>query len=387
MTFQGKKAIEWIDRTFENAGRLGVWRRADNVTLFDDFTLKRLASVEDAQRVSFGTQGILRLAPYSLTKVCHTTPCLRLMKKLALFVLLAAAESILAQTATLRGVVADESGAIIPKANVVINGPGGLTNTVLAGDDGSYTFTGLTPGNYTVEAAAPELTLPEPQKISLGAGVQTLNLRLRVASTAQQVTVQENAGPAVSTDPTNNAGALTLRGDDLQALSDDLDDLAADLQALAGPSAGPNGGQLFVDGFTGGQLPPKESIREIRVNSNPFSPEYDTLGYSRIEIFTKPGTDKFRGTGFYNFGDSFWNSRNPYAAEKAPFLLKEYGDNLSGPLSKRASFTFDIQRHAIDNGAIINGSIVDPQNLAIVDPYTQVFRIPQRRVIITPRID
>jgi hypothetical protein len=101
------------------------------------------------------------------------------MKKLALFVLLAAAESLLAQTATLRGVVADESGAIIPKANVVLKGPGGLTNNVLAGDDGSYTFTGLTPGNYTVEAAAPELTLPEPQKISLGAGVQTLNLRLQ----------------------------------------------------------------------------------------------------------------------------------------------------------------------------------------------------------------
>jgi hypothetical protein len=64
-------------------------------------------------------------------------------------------------------------------------------------------------------------------------------------------------------------------------------------------------------------LPPKESIREIRINSNPFSPEYDTLGYGRIEIFTKPGTDKFHGTAFYNFGDDFWNSRNPYAAEKA----------------------------------------------------------------------
>jgi hypothetical protein len=331
--------------------------------------------------------GILRLAPYSVTEASHATPCLRPMKKLALFVLLAFAESLWAQTATLKGVVADESGAVVPKASVVLKGPGGLTSPVVAGDDGSYSFTGLPTGNYTVEAAAPELTLPQPQKISLRAGVQTLNLQLRVASTSQQVTVQENAGPAVSTDPTNNAGALTLRGDDLQALSDDPDDLAADLQALAGPSAGPNGGQLFVDGFSGGQLPPKESIREIRVNSNPFSPEYDTLGYGRVEIFTKPGTDKFRGTGFYNFGGSFWNSRNPYAAEKAPFLLKEYGGNLSGPLSKRASFTFDIQRHAIDNGAIINGSTVDLQTFAIVDPYTQVFRIPQRRVIITPRID
>ena len=301
--------------------------------------------------------------------------------------LLAFAAALSAQTATLRGLVTDESGAVIPKANVALKGPGGLTKAVVSGNDGSYAFTGLPAGSYTVEAAAPELSLPQPQDILLRAGVQTLNLQLKVASTAQQVTVRENAGPAVSTDPANNAGALLLRGNDLQALSDDPDDLAADLQALAGPTAGPNGGQMFIDGFSGGQLPPKESIREIRINSNPFSPEYDTLGYGRIEIFTKPGTDKFRGTAFYNFGDSFWNSRNPYAAEKAPFLLKEYGGNLSGPLSKRASFTLDIQRHAIDNGAIINGSVVDPQTLVIVDPYTQVFRIPQRRVILTPRID
>jgi hypothetical protein len=150
---------------------------------------------------------------------------------------------------------------------------------------------------------------------------------------------------------------------------------------------GPNGGELFVDGFTAGELPPKESIRDIRINSNPFSPEYDTLGYGRIEIFTKPGTDKFHGTAFYNFGDDFWNSRNPYAAEKAPFLLGEAGGNLAGPPSKRASFTMDFQRHSIDNGAIINGSTVEPQTFAIVDPYTQVFRVPQRRIIVTPRID
>ena len=68
-----------------------------------------------------------------------------------------------------------------------------------------------------------------------------------------------------------------------------------DLQALAGPSAGPNGGQIYIDGFTGGQLPPKSSIREIRINQNPFSAEYDKLGYGRIEIFTKPGTDKYHG--------------------------------------------------------------------------------------------
>src|ERR1039457_6917857 len=98
----------------------------------------------------------------------------------------------------------------------------------------------------------------------------------------------------------NNASALVLRGKDLKALADDPETLQADLEAPAGPSARPGGGSIFIDGFSGGQLPPKDSIREIRINQNPFSPEYDKIGFGRIEIFTKPGTDKFHGAAYYN---------------------------------------------------------------------------------------
>jgi hypothetical protein len=38
VTFDGKKAIEWDDDTFKEAGQVGVWTKADSVTLFDDFT-------------------------------------------------------------------------------------------------------------------------------------------------------------------------------------------------------------------------------------------------------------------------------------------------------------------------------------------------------------
>jgi hypothetical protein len=127
--------------------------------------------------------------------------------------------------------------------------------------------------------------------VTIRSGALTLNLRLAVASTTQQIVVEENAGPAVSTDAASNASATVLRGDDLAALSDDPEDLQADLEAMAGPSAGPGGGAIFIDGFSSGELPPKESIREIRINQNPFSPEFDKLGLGRIEILTKPGSD------------------------------------------------------------------------------------------------
>lgn len=303
------------------------------------------------------------------------------------FAVLLAVSPSFGQTATLHGVVTDQSGPVVVGAAVTLTGPLGLTQSTRSGKDGAYQFSGLKADAYVVQASAPNLALPEPAKVSLKSGVVTLNLQLNVVLASQHVEVQGTEGPAVSTAAGSNASALVLRGSDLQALSDDPEDLAADLQALAGPSAGPNGGAIYIDGFSGGELPSKDAIREIRINQNPFSPEYDKLGYGRIEIFTKPGADKFHGTGYYNFGDSFWNSRNPYAAEKAPFLLKEYGASLTGPLNQRTSFFMNADRAAIDNGAIINGTTLDPTTLAIIDPYTQVFRIPQRRITLSPRID
>ena len=283
--------------------------------------------------------------------------------------------------------MSDETGAIIPGAKVVLAGPNGKSQAKTAGNDATYSFAGLIPGDYTLSASAPDMALA-PFKLTMKTGVQSLDLKLKVMAASQKVTVNDStSGVAIGTDPSSNAGALVLRGQDLEALADNPEDLAADLAALAGPSAGPNGGAIFIDGFSGGQLPSKDSIREIRINQNPFSPEYDKLGFGRIEIFTKPGSDKFRGTIFYNIGVDELNSRNPYAARKAPFLLQEGGGNISGPIGKRASFFLDVQEHAIDNGAIINGVTLDPATLAIVDPYSNVLAIPQRRFMLNPRFD
>lgn len=303
-----------------------------------------------------------------------------------LIALLISSLTVSAQNASLRGTVTDESGAIVPGAKVSLSGPENYLKSVTAGSDGTYSFTGLKPGNYSVQASAPDLAA-QAVPVVLKGGAQVQGLQMKVASVTQQVTVQESAGPTVSTEPANNASALILKGEDLQALPDDPDDLQDDLQALAGPAAGPNGGQMYIDGFSNGQLPPKDSIREIRINQNPFSPEFDKLGYGRIEIFTKPGTDKFHGQGFFNLGDDVWNSRNPYAQQKAPFLLQEYGGTISGPINKRASFFLDMERRAVDNGAVIDAITVDPNTLGIVNPFTQTYNVAQRRFNITPRVD
>ena len=304
-----------------------------------------------------------------------------------LMLLLVSGVPAFAQTGTLQGIVTDESGGVVARARVTLTSSTGQVREAVSNKEGAFLFSNVPFGEYMLQAFASQLTLPEPANVSLSSNVQILNLQLKVAAVHEEVNVGGQAGAAITTESAGNASAVVLRGKDLDALGDDPEDLAADLQAMAGPSAGPNGGSFYIDGFSGGQIPSKNSILEVRINQNPFAPEYDALGYGRIEILTKPGADKFHGSLYNNFGDSFWNSANPYASQKAPFFLDEYGGSLEGPLSTKASFFVAADAAAIDNGAIINGTTLDPNSLAIIDPFTQVFTVPQRRVTVSPRVD
>jgi len=194
---------------------------------------------------------------------------------------------------TLRGQVTDPSGAVVANATVAILVSGGPTHSATTGKTGNYEIGNLAPGKYTVTANAQGFSIFVQDDVEVAAGQSAqFNIALEINVKQEKVNV-EGETPTLDVNPANNASAIVLSGKDLDALPDDPDELLADLQALAGPSAGPDGGQLYIDGFTAGQLPPKSSIREIRINQNPFSAEYDRLGYGRIEIFTKPGTDKY----------------------------------------------------------------------------------------------
>ena len=212
----------------------------------------------------------------------------------------------------LRGQVTDPSGAAITNATVVMTPRAGSPLTTQTNSQGMYEFKGLPPGKYTLNVIAQGFTVYENDNAAIADQPLRLNIQLTIAVEEQKIQVSDTA-PTVDVNPGNNAGAIVLSGKELEALPDDPDELQSDLEALAGPSSGPNGGQMYIDGFTAGQLPPKSSIREIRINQNPFSSEYDKLGYGRIEIFTKPGTDKYHGQFFVEGNDSAFNSANPFA--------------------------------------------------------------------------
>ncbi|WP_158824292.1 TonB-dependent receptor [Granulicella sp. S156] len=304
-----------------------------------------------------------------------------------------------AKSATkVHGTVTDPDGELIPGATITLTPAHGNATTATSGSDGSYSVN-IAPGSYTLLVAMKGFASYSMLNLKIPAVASTtVDAKLKIGEETEVINVDANA-IQLSVDPDSNQSATILTGKDLDALSDDPDELSSELTALAGPSAGPNGGQIYVDGFTGGQLPPKSSIREIRINQNPFSAQYDKLGYGRIEIFTKPGTDKIHGNIQVNGNPSQFNSSDPLATGYQPpyHTLFLFG-NLTGPLNKSASYNLGGSYRQIQDDQFTNTNILATaaaptvlcapgSTTCVLTPYQVSTYYPQTRADFNPRVD
>src|SRR6266567_6640009 len=255
-----------------------------------------------------------------------------------------------ASTVVLRGHITDPTGALIPGAKVtILDSQGKPVGAATADSAGAYEVRGLAPGGYVVKAEFAGFATFRSQLIVVATGqAKRVDISMAIQVEQQNVTVTDDS-PTVNVEAGGNSNSIVLKGKDLEALSDDPDELSSELQALAGPSAGPNGGQIFIDGFSGGQLPPKSAIREIRINQNPFSAEYDRLGYGRIEILTKPGTDKLHGQFFFQGNNSIFNTGNPFTPDIPAYYSYQYNASVSGAINKKASFFISDEGRNLNN--------------------------------------
>jgi hypothetical protein len=311
----------------------------------------------------------------------------RLLLEKAVLLLLALAltfpSMLVAQSGgSLRGQVSDPSGAVVPGAAVTLT-QGSVVLNGQSGNDGVFLFKAVPSGSYTLTVQANGFATFSKPGIVIAAGqARQLNVALAIAVQQQDVTVNDQSAGA-SVNPDENASALVVKGSDLDALSDDPDELQNELQALAGPSAGPSGGQIYIDGFTGGQIPPKSSIREIRVNQNPFSAEFDKIGYGRIEILTKPGSDKFSGHITSLGNDSAWNTANPLVQQQPSYYVYFIQADVNGPLTKSASYFFSLFRLDRQNQSIIDA--VNPEDTTTT--FNEALPNPSSLLFANPRVD
>jgi hypothetical protein len=279
----------------------------------------------------------------------------------------------------------DERGGLIVGASVTLSSADGAELKATTDDEGAYRFEGLTAGACVVRAAARGFAPFERRGVMVSAGRGgVLDIELSVGLERQEVTVE--SAQSAGTEAETNASAIVLRGADLDALPDDPEALAAALRTLAGPASGPDGGEIYVDGFSSTRPPSKSSIREVRVNQNPFSAEFDRLGFGRIEIITKAGASKYEGGAFFSFNDESLNARVPFSATRDPFQVRRYGGTLSGPLfSKRSSFFLDFERRETDDNAFVSATVLDAAlNVASLSLSLPV---PQRRDSLSLRLD
>jgi hypothetical protein len=158
--------------------------------------------------------------------------------------------------------------------------------------------------------------------------------------------------------------------------------LLGELQGLAG---GPNA-ELYVGGFSGGKLPPRNSIGSIRIRQDAYSAEYDTdPGNGIIEVSTRPGTAQLHGQLYLYGNDSALNAANPFAPDQPGYYADGTGGSVSGPVNHSASYFA-----GWDQMELAMNSAIDAQTLDANLDQTQVnyaVRAPKSSVNASSRLD
>lgn len=290
------------------------------------------------------------------------------------------------QSGAIRGLLRDELGGVIVGAKVTVASAPGLDQVRLSDDAGTFLFEGLPAGRYALRVEASGFATYMVDALELRSGQKSFDIRLTVLVKDELVISDKHT---LSVSPESNSEAIVLRGRAIDVLPDNPDALAAALQGLAAASGGagsPGGGQITVDGFPGGAIPPKDAIREVRINQNPYAAEFERPGKGRIEIFTKAGSGSFHGAAYLNFNDESLNARNPFALTRAAYQTRTYGGSFSAPLpSKRASLFLSFGRNEIDGNSLINAIVLDPS--LKVTRLNQWIKTPFESTSLNPKVD
>ncbi|MDQ2835144.1 MAG: TonB-dependent receptor [Acidobacteriota bacterium] len=281
------------------------------------------------------------------------------------------------------GAIADPTGAVIPGAQVQ-SASGERTTTDATG---YFVLPCVPAASTTITVQADGFARGTTSARSRPGGTAHVNLQLALASVQSDVQVGADA-TGVGND--GGAGTTVLGTEEVQQLPDDPDDLLRVLQSLSASSGGnPAATVIAVDGFqSSSAMPPKSSIRSIRINPDFFAPEYQTpnWGGSRIEITTKPGADRFHGALFFTDSNGIFNATDPFSTAATPAGKKRYGFELTGPVvGKKLDFSLALERREIDEFNIVNATTLDSnENLA---PLRQTVSAPQRLWIGSVRGD
>ena len=282
---------------------------------------------------------------------------------LAALLLLLTATTIFAQSGKVTGRVMDSSGSVMPGVQIKLYQDDKVIKQATSTSTGDFEIV-ANPGDYKLEVTAPDFdTYTEMVKVT--PNLVPLSITMSLAQITQNVDVTETR-TEISIDPDSSLQTTVLGKDFIEALPDDEDELTQYLSQIAGSRGGAGGTATFViDGFTGGRIPPKDQIQEIRISNNPFSTEFSGIGYGRTEIITKAGTGDIHGNMNFEFRDASMNARDPFLttrdgspAVKPPAQTRNFQSNFSGPIIRnRLSLNLNVRHFDNENTNTIRAVI------------------------------
>jgi hypothetical protein len=262
-----------------------------------------------------------------------------------------------AQQAQLRVTVVDQTGGGVPEAIVRVTRPTGEIVEVRADNRGVALLPGLTAGAVRLEVEFPGFVVHDaPLTLRRGNNNQTVTLRL--AGLQEEVVVTDTTA---TDDRRGNAMSTTLEEEDLAELSDDPDELQAQLEAMTGGA----GAVFQVNGFRGGRLPNRSEIRQVRFRTNSFAADNHDAGRVQVEVITRPGLTEWSGNANVGLRNDVLNARNAFARTETPEQFRRFTLGLRGPvLRNRTSVRFNVDgNRSFDSGTIIaltpDGGIAD----------------------------
>jgi hypothetical protein len=288
-------------------------------------------------------------------------------------------------TATLTGIVADSTGAVIPNAQVVIHSLGtGQDRTLVTDSAGLYAAPSLQPGDYSLKVTASGFGTTSIPKLTLNVSESvTENVKLNVASTGETVQVTD-AAPLVESETISVGQVIDARTVQELPLNGrhflDLTVLtpggvvAPTAGSLTSPSRGLGANSFITAGnredsvnfqinginlndISQNQITFQPSISttsEFKINNQTFSAEYGRSDGSIVTVATRSGTNKFHGEAFDYFRNEALDARNYFnrsynpstgvslgsTGAKAPLKRNNFGGSVGGPIWKDHTFFF-----------------------------------------------
>lgn len=277
-------------------------------------------------------------------------------------------------TAQVRGVVKDQSGAMVPQATITItNDATGITTTARSDEHGLYILAGLRPAVYTIKADAAGFRSAEQKNVVLQVSQQTtIDFELHplgVITTVEVTTAApllDTESASLGTDVTNEYvrdiplygrsmfGLVFLAGGVTEVSGAGINDnyptgtnfvsngqrnataeITLDGSPISAPEQGEGGNSNVY------YQPSVEIVQEFKVQNNGFSAEFGNNGGTIVNMVLKQGSNAFHGSGWWYGQRSATDARDFFnTGEKPDHVRDQYGFSLGGPIKKNKTFFF-----------------------------------------------